>query len=55
MGDRAVDVLVRVLKGHSEAIEAMALDVDIDILVLVAAGDGCNKCWRDRLRLVVSR
>jgi len=39
MADRVVDVLVGV-QGDSKAVEGMALDVDIDVLVLVAAGDG---------------
>jgi hypothetical protein len=40
MADRVVDVLIGVLQGDSKAVEGMALDVDIDVLVLVAAGNG---------------
>jgi hypothetical protein len=38
MVDRAVDVLGGVLEGDSKTVEAVSLDVDINVPVLVAAG-----------------
>jgi len=43
MIDCTADVLVGVLKGGSEAVKAMPLDIDIDDLVLIAAGNSRDK------------
>ena len=55
MVNRSVDVLVRVLESDSKPIEPMALDIDIDVLVLVPASNGCNKRRCNRLALLVRR
>jgi hypothetical protein len=52
MVDRAVDVLGGVLEGDSKTVEAVSLDVDINVPVLVAAGSsGDSQCDESELAI----
>ena len=53
--DRSIDVFVAVFEGDSKAVEAMALYLDVDVLVRIATGDTSYERRCNRLGVAIRR